>query len=113
MAAPIPLLVHATHEAGLKVGGIGAVLDGLLSAPSYLDSVQRTVLVGPMNANDPVHMERINNPHTGKKPGGSFGGFMGHGGQTEMGYHGTGQLGGKQVGEGNPNAAAKSDDKPG
>ena len=30
---PLPtfdLVVHATHEAGLKVGGIGAVLDGLL-----------------------------------------------------------------------------------
>ncbi len=65
MATPIPLVVHATHEAGLKVGGIGAVLDGLLSAPSYLDAVQRTVLVGPMNANDPVHIERINNPRSG------------------------------------------------
>src|SRR5215204_2984039 len=65
MATPIPLVVHATHEAGLKVGGIGAVLDGLLSAPAYLSAVQRTVLVGPMNANDPVHMERINNPRSG------------------------------------------------
>lgn len=27
------------------------------------------------------------NPHTGKKPGG---GFMGHGGQTEIDYSGTG-----------------------
>jgi hypothetical protein len=63
--APIPLVVHATHEAGLKVGGIGAVLDGLLSTSSYLDAVQRTILVGPMNANDPVHMERINNPRSG------------------------------------------------
>jgi hypothetical protein len=65
MAAPVPLVVHATHEAGLKVGGIGAVLDGLLSAPSYLAAVQRTILVGPMNANDPVHIERINNPRSG------------------------------------------------
>ena len=31
------------------------------------------------------------NPHTGKKSKG--GGFMGHGGQTDMAYHGTGQLG--------------------
>jgi hypothetical protein len=30
MADLIPLVVHATHEAGVKVGGIGAVLDGLL-----------------------------------------------------------------------------------
>ncbi|WP_380788217.1 hypothetical protein [Sphingomonas sp. R86521] len=31
------------------------------------------------------------NPHTGKAPEG--GGFMGHGGQTEMAYHGGGQAG--------------------
>ena len=31
------------------------------------------------------------NPHSGKKPEG--GGFMGHGGQTEMDYHGGGQGG--------------------
>ncbi len=42
------------------------------------------------------------NPHTGKKPEG--GGFMGHGGQTEMSYHGHGQLGEEQVGKGNANA---------
>jgi hypothetical protein len=44
------------------------------------------------------------NPHSGKKPGGTEG-FMGHGGQTEMAYHGTGQLGEQQVGD-NPNAPA-------
>ena len=45
------------------------------------------------------------NPHSGKD--GGSGGFMGHGGQTEMPYHGTGQLGGKETGE-NANAPAKS-----
>ena len=30
MAEMILLVVHATHEAGVKLGGIGAVLDGLL-----------------------------------------------------------------------------------
>mgnify|MGYP005840900051 CR=1 FL=1 len=65
MPDPIPLLVHATHEAGVKVGGIGAVLDGLLAAPSYLQQVQRTILAGPMLAGDPVQMERLNHPRTG------------------------------------------------
>ena len=44
------------------------------------------------------------NPHTGKE--GTNGGFMGHGGQTEMAYHGTGQLGEQEVG-GNGNAPAR------
>ena len=44
------------------------------------------------------------NPHTGKKP--EKDGFMGRGGQTGMGYHGTGQLGEDEVG-GNENAPAK------
>ncbi|HEU0134302.1 MAG TPA: hypothetical protein VFR28_05725 [Allosphingosinicella sp.] len=46
------------------------------------------------------------NPHTGKEEkGDTGGGFMGHGGQTEMPYHGSGQLGEQQVG-GNENAPA-------
>ncbi|HWH17370.1 MAG TPA: hypothetical protein VNT77_03400 [Allosphingosinicella sp.] len=43
------------------------------------------------------------NPHSGKKPEND--GFMGHGGQTEMPYHGGGQLG-EAVIEGNQNAPA-------
>src|SRR6188474_3367388 len=65
MTSMIPLLVHATHEAGLKVGGIGAVLDGLLGAQAYNEGVQRTVLVGPMNAGDSVEMERLASPRSG------------------------------------------------
>jgi hypothetical protein len=45
------------------------------------------------------------NPHTGKEGSGKDG-YMGHGGQTEMPYHGSGQLGEKQVG-GNENAPAE------
>ncbi len=59
------LVVHATHEAGLKLGGIGAVLDGLLSATSYVDNVERTILVGPMLAGDPVVWERLTSPRSG------------------------------------------------
>ena len=42
------------------------------------------------------------NPHTGKDEGGADS-YMGHGGQTDMAYHGKGRLGGEKVGE-NPNA---------
>ena len=56
------ILIHSTHEAGVKVGGIGAVLDGLLNAPSYLKSVERTLLVGPMNTWDSTEMERLLSP---------------------------------------------------
>ncbi len=65
MADRIPLVVHATHEAGVKLGGIGAVLDGLLGAREYTNAVERTVLVGPMFAADAVVMERLNNPRSG------------------------------------------------
>ena len=53
------ILIHSTHEAGFKLGGIGAVLDGLLSSPSYLAQVDRTLLVGPMHTRDRVEMERL------------------------------------------------------
>jgi len=43
------------------------------------------------------------NPHSGKE--GSNGGFMGHGGQTEMPYHGHGQLGDEKTGD-NANSAS-------
>ncbi len=56
---PIPLIVHATHEAGVKVGGIGAVFDGLLGAPAYVAQVERTILAGPLNGSDAVEMERL------------------------------------------------------
>jgi hypothetical protein len=47
------------------------------------------------------------NPHTGKE--GEEGGYMGHGGQTDMAYYGKGRLGGKKVGE-NSNAPARTED---
>ncbi len=58
----IALLVHATQEADLKLGGIGAVLDGLLDSPSYNAAVGRTILVGPLNTWNPVEMERLTAP---------------------------------------------------
>lgn len=55
----IPLIVHATHEAGLKLGGIGAVLDGLLGSPAYNAAVGRSILVGPINTWNQVERERL------------------------------------------------------
>jgi hypothetical protein len=60
--SPISLVVHATHEAGLKLGGIGAVLDGLLGSPAYNANVGRTILVGPLNPWNGVEMERLTAP---------------------------------------------------
>jgi hypothetical protein len=59
------ILIHSTHEAGFKLGGIGAVLDGLLSSPSYLAQVDRTLLVGIMHMYDRVEMERLFSPGNG------------------------------------------------
>ena len=55
----IPLIVHVTHEAGLKIGGIGAVLEGLLTSSTYTNSVNRTILAGLFPAWDPAQLRRI------------------------------------------------------
>lgn len=50
------------------------------------------------------------NPHTGKEGSDDGPGkLMGHGGQTEMAYHGHGQLGEDDVPGENPNAPAEDD----
>lgn len=59
---PLDLVVHATHEAGVKFGGIGAVLDGLLSAQAYNECVARTILVGAMDSGDRELMDRLTAP---------------------------------------------------
>ncbi len=42
----MPTVVHVTHEAMVKIGGIGAVLAGLLTSKDYLKSFDRNILVG-------------------------------------------------------------------
>ena len=41
-------VVHVTHEAAGKVGGIGAVLEGLFTCNSYIEAVDRSILIGPL-----------------------------------------------------------------
>ena len=82
------------------------------------DSPRSWGKAGDLARGDPDKVEKFNglggggqdgggpypNPHSGKEGGGKDG-FMGEGGQTEMPYHGTGQLGEQQTG-GNANAPA-------
>ena len=44
----LSIVVHVTHEAIQKMGGIGAVLEGLLTTRSYNEAVEQTFLVGPL-----------------------------------------------------------------
>ncbi len=44
----LSIVVHVTHEALHKMGGIGAVLEGLLTTHSYNEAIERTFLVGPL-----------------------------------------------------------------
>jgi hypothetical protein len=39
--------VHVTHEAAEKYGGIGTVLEGILTSPVYQAHVERSILIGP------------------------------------------------------------------
>ena len=52
-------VVHVTHEAIQKIGGIGAVLQGLLTSRVYLDQVPRNILVGPFWPADEKGEQRL------------------------------------------------------
>jgi len=52
-------VVHVTHEAVGKVGGIGAVLDGFFTCPSYLEAVSRSIIVGPLFTTEGSVPERL------------------------------------------------------
>ncbi len=51
--------VHVTHEAVGKVGGIGAVLHGFFTSKSYLNAVERSILVGPLFTTEGPISERL------------------------------------------------------
>jgi hypothetical protein len=50
---------HVTHEAIQKIGGIGAVLHGLLTSRVYLAKAQRNILVGPYWPSDGHGEQRL------------------------------------------------------
>jgi hypothetical protein len=52
-------VAHVTHEAIQKIGGIGAVLHGLLTSKTYLDRVNRNILVGPFWPSDGHGEQRL------------------------------------------------------
>src|ERR1700760_621558 len=52
-------VAHVTHEAIQKIGGIGAVLQGLLTSPVYLQRAQRNILVGPFWPSDDRGEQRL------------------------------------------------------
>src|SRR5512146_3132266 len=58
-AVEMQTVVHVTHEAIQKIGGIGAVLQGLLTSRVYLDMVSRNILVGPFWPGDVRGEQRL------------------------------------------------------
>ena len=52
-------VVHVTHEAIQKIGGIGAVLHGLLTSKVYLSQATRDILVGPFWPSDERGEKRL------------------------------------------------------
>ncbi|MGC9454423.1 MAG: hypothetical protein ACP5HU_06115 [Phycisphaerae bacterium] len=46
------IVVHVTHEAVEKIGGIGAVIGGLTTADAYKEKASRTILLGPLLQTD-------------------------------------------------------------
>jgi hypothetical protein len=53
------ILVHVTHEAAGKIGGIGAVLQGFFTCPAYLENIGRSILVSPLFTTDGSISDRL------------------------------------------------------
>jgi len=52
-------VVHVTHETVAKIGGIGAVMQGLFTCKSYLESFDRSILVGPLFTTEGSVQDRL------------------------------------------------------
>lgn len=53
------IAVHVTHEAAGKIGGIGAVLQGFFTCPSYLGAFGRSILVSPLFTTEGSVQDRL------------------------------------------------------
>lgn len=52
-------VVHITHEAARKIGGIGAVLKGLFTCKRYLKAVGRSIVIGPLFSMEGSVLDRL------------------------------------------------------
>ncbi len=52
-------VVHVTHEAVEKIGGIGAVLEGLLTSSTYNEHVDRSILLCPLFSHEGNAEDRL------------------------------------------------------
>ena len=59
MPQPSKTLIHVTHEAARKVGGIGTVLEGMLTSAAYRQEVSRSILVAPLFTTEGGIEERL------------------------------------------------------
>ena len=53
------IVIHVTHEAVEKIGGIGAVIGGLVTTEAYNQAVDRTILVGPVFNTENAGKDRL------------------------------------------------------
>jgi glycosyltransferase involved in cell wall biosynthesis len=51
--------VHVTHEAAGKIGGIGAVIEGLLTSKTYLEATSRSIIIGPLFSYEGIIQNRL------------------------------------------------------
>lgn len=54
-----PTVVHVTHEAAGKIGGIGAVLEGMFTSHAYQNEVDRTILVSALFSTEGDMKDRL------------------------------------------------------
>jgi hypothetical protein len=52
-------LVHVTHEAVGKIGGIGTVLQGLFTSNCYLQAIERSIIICPLFSTEGSISERL------------------------------------------------------